>query len=204
MSLPFQKPKNKSRRSREFLTEAEVNKMISVARNIGRHGDRDAAMILIAFRHGLRVSELISLRWQQVDLKSGLLQVHRLKNGLDSVHPLFGPELRALRKVQRQYTDTQYVFLSERKSPMTASTFAKILSRAAKIAKINIPVHPHMLRHSTGYKLANDDNDTRSIQQYLGHRNIRHTTRYTELSPSKFNKFWSDYLAILICIRVFL
>lgn len=192
MSLPFQKPKNKSRRSREFLTEAEVNKMISVARNIGRHGDRDAAMILIAFRHGLRVSELISLRWQQVDLKSGLLQVHRLKNGLDSVHPLFGPELRALRKVQRQYTDTQYVFLSERKSPMTASTFAKILSRAAKIAKINIPVHPHMLRHSTGYKLANDDNDTRSIQQYLGHRNIRHTTRYTELSPSKFNKFWSD------------
>ena len=98
MSLPFQKPKNKSRRSREFLTEAEVNKMISVARNIGRHGDRDAAMILIAFRHGLRVSELISLRWQQVDLKSGLLQVHRLKNGLDSVHPLFGPELRALRK----------------------------------------------------------------------------------------------------------
>ncbi len=192
MSLPFQKPKNKSRRSREFLTEAEVNKMISVARNIGRHGDRDAAMILIAFRHGLRVSELTSLRWQQVDLKSGLLQVHRLKNGLDSVHPLFGPELRALRKVQRQYTDTQYVFLSERKSPMTASTFAKILSRAAKIAKINIPVHPHMLRHSTGYKLANDDNDTRSIQQYLGHRNIRHTTRYTELSPSKFNKFWSD------------
>lgn len=192
MSLPFQKPKNKSRRSREFLTEAEVNKMISVARNIGRHGDRDAAMILIAFRHGLRVSELISLRWQQVDLKVGLLQVHRLKNGLDSVHPLFGPELRALRKVQRQYTDTRYVFLSERKSPMTASTFAKILSRAAKIAKINIPVHPHMLRHSTGYKLANDDNDTRSIQQYLGHRNIRHTTRYTELSPSKFNKFWSD------------
>ena len=192
MSLPFQKPKNKSRRSREFLTEAEVNKMISVARNIGRHGDRDAAMILIAFRHGLRVSELISLRWQQVDLKVGLLQVHRLKNGLDSVHPLFGPELRALRKVQRQYTDTQYVFLSERKSPMTASTFAKILSRAAKIAKINIPVHPHMLRHSTGYKLANDDNDTRSIQQYLGHRNIRHTTRYTELSTSKFNKFWSD------------
>ncbi|MFK7974175.1 MAG: tyrosine-type recombinase/integrase [Rickettsiaceae bacterium] len=192
MSLPFQKPKNKSRRSREYLTEAEVNKIISAARNIGRHGNRDAAMILLAFRHGLRVSELISLRWQQVDLKSGLLQVHRLKNGLDSTHPLFGPELRALRKVQRQYPDTQYVFLSERKSPMTASTFAKLLSRAAEMAEIGILVHPHMLRHSTGYKLANDENDTRSIQQYLGHRNIRHTTRYTELSPSKFNKFWPD------------
>ena len=192
MSLPFQKPKNKSRRSREYLTEAEVNKIITAARNIGRHGNRDAAMILLAFRHGLRVSELISLRWQQVDLKSGLLQVHRLKNGLDSAHPLFGPELRALRKVQRQYPDTQYVFLSERKSPMTASTFAKLLSRAAKMAGVDILVHPHMLRHSTGYKLANDENDTRSIQQYLGHRNIRHTTRYTELSPSKFNKFWTD------------
>jgi integrase len=192
MSLPFQKPKNKSRRSREYLTEAEVNKIISAARNIGRHGNRDAAMILLAFRHGLRVRELISLRWQQVDLKSGLLQVHRLKNGLDSTHPLFGPELRALRKVQRQYPDTQYVFLSERKSPMTASTFAKLLSRAAEMAEVGILVHPHMLRHSTGYKLANDENDTRSIQQYLGHRNIRHTTRYTELSPNKFNKFWPD------------
>jgi len=192
MSLPFQKPKNKSRRSREYLTEAEVNKIITAARNIGRHGNRDAAMILLAFRHGLRVSELISLRWQQVDLKSGLLQVHRLKNGLDSTHPLFGPELRALRKVQRQYPDTQYVFLSERKSPMTASTFAKLLSRAAEMAGVDVLVHPHMLRHSTGYKLANDENDTRSIQQYLGHRNIRHTTRYTELSPNKFNKFWPD------------
>lgn len=192
MSLPFQKPKNKSRRSREYLTEAEINKIITAARNIGRHGNRDAAMILLAFRHGLRVSELISLRWQQVDLKSGLLQVHRLKNGLDSTHPLFGPELRALRKVQRQYPDTQYVFLSERKSPMTASTFAKLLSRAAKMAGVDVLVHPHMLRHSTGYKLANDENDTRSIQQYLGHRNIRHTTRYTELSPNKFNKFWPD------------
>jgi len=184
--------KNKSRRSREYLTEAEINKIITAARNIGRHGNRDAAMILLAFRHGLRVSELISLRWQQVDLKSGLLQVHRLKNGLDSTHPLFGSELRALRKVQRQYPDTQYVFLSERKSPMTASTFAKLLSRAAEMAEVGILVHPHMLRHSTGYKLANDENDTRSIQQYLGHRNIRHTTRYTELSPNKFNKFWPD------------
>lgn len=192
MSLQFQKPTNKSRRSREFLTENEVESIISSARSLGRHGDRDAAMILLAFRHGLRVSELISLRWQQINLKAGLLHVHRLKNGLDSTHPLFGPELRALRKVNRQYPDTDYVFLSERKAPMTPSTFGKILSRAAIAAGIKVAVHPHMLRHSTGYKLANDSQDTRSIQQYLGHRNIRHTTRYTEISPSKFNKFWPD------------
>jgi len=138
------------------------------------------------------VSELVNLRWQQVDLKSGLLQVHRLKNGIDSIHPLFGPELRGLRKIEREYPYTQYVFVSERKSSMTVSTFAKIFARAANRAAINILVHPHMLRHSTGFKLANDSQDTRSGQQYLGHRNIRHTTRYTDISPSKFNKFWPD------------
>ncbi len=148
MSLLFQKPTNKSRRSREYLTENEVDKIMSAAKSMGRHGDRDAAMILLAFRHGLRVSELISLRWQQVDLKSGLLQVHRLKNGLDSTHPLFGPELRALRKIHRQYPDTNYVFLSERKAPMTSSTFSKILSRAALAAGLDIPVHPDLLHES--------------------------------------------------------
>lgn len=188
----LKKPKNKDRRAREYLTPKEVEKIILSARGIGRHGERDSAMILLAYRHGFRVSELIALRWLQVDLQTGLLQVHRLKNGLDSVHPLFGPELRTLRKLQRKYPDTDYVFVSERKAPMTTSTFAKIFSRSAKEAGLDILVHPHMLRHSTGFKLANDNNDTRSIQQYLGHKNIRHTTRYTEILPAKFNKFWSD------------
>jgi type 1 fimbriae regulatory protein FimB/type 1 fimbriae regulatory protein FimE len=134
----------------------------------------------------------VALRWQQVDLKMGLLQVHRRKNGIDSIHPLFGPELRSLKKIQRDYPDTQYVFVSERKSPMIPSTFSKIFSRAGSKADLDMPVHPHMLRHSTGFKLANDSRDTRSIQQYLGHKNIKHTTRYTELSPTKFNNFWPD------------
>jgi site-specific recombinase XerD len=188
----LRKPKNKDRRTREYLNPTEVERVISAARNIGRHGVRDSAMILIAYRHGLRVSELVSLRWQQVNLQSGLLQVNRLKNGLDSVHPLFGSELRALRKVKRAYIDTQYVFVSERKAPMIPSNFAKILSRAGVKAGLDITIHPHMLRHSTGFKLANDSQDTRSIQQYLGHKNIRHTTRYTDVSPAKFNNFWSD------------
>jgi type 1 fimbriae regulatory protein FimB/type 1 fimbriae regulatory protein FimE len=149
-------------------------------------------MIMLAYRHGLRVSELVYLRWQQVNLESGLLQVNRLKNGLDSVHPLFGTEIRALRKLQKDYPDTQYVFVSERKAPMIPSNFAKILSRAGVKAELDMPIHPHMLRHSTGFKLANDSRDTRSIQQYLGHKNIRHTTRYTDISPAKFNNFWPD------------
>ena len=103
-----------------------------------------------------------------------------------------GSELRTLRRLQRDYPDTAYVFVSERKAPLTADTVRKIVGRAGQRAGIEFPVHPHMLRHATGYKLANDGQDTRSIQHYLGHRNIEHTTRYTELRPDRFRAFWSD------------
>jgi site-specific recombinase XerD len=190
--LLLRKPKNKDRRSREYLTSTEVEDTIKAARRLGRHGNRDATMILMAYRHGFRVSELVCLRWQQVNLKAGLLQVSRLKNGIDSIHPLFGPELRGLRKIERDYPDTQYVFVSERKGPMTTSTFTKIFARAANEAGIDIFVHPHMLRHSTGFKLGNDSVDTYTIQQYLGHKNIKHTTKYTDILSAKFNNFWAD------------
>lgn len=189
---PPLKQSNKSRRTREYLTSREIDKIMTAAKRIGRHGHRDATMILLAFRHGLRVSELVSLSWQHIDLDQGLIQVNRLKNGLDSTHPLFGPELRALRKMKRDYPLTKYVFTSERKGPMTVATFRKVLARSGQLAGLEFPIHPHMLRHSTGFKLANDSRDIRSIQQYLGHKNIHHTTRYTDISPEKFNEFWSD------------
>ena len=192
MAKPPKKIANIERREREFLTPLEIEQLIDAAKKKGRHSHRDATMILLAYRHGLRVSELISLRWQQIDLASGLMQVNRRKNGLSCVHPLFGPELRALRKIKRTYPQTDYVFMSERGSPMIASTFRKIVARAGVEAKLDLPIHPHMLRHSTGYKLANDGQDTRTIQQYLGHKNIRHTVRYTELSAEKFTHLWPD------------
>jgi type 1 fimbriae regulatory protein FimE len=179
-------------RSREYLSDREVTAMIAAAAAVGRHGTRDAALILLAYRHGLRVSELVSLRWDQADLRQGLLHVTRLKHGIASVHPLRGPELRTLRRLQRDYPDTAYVFVSERKAPLTADTVRKIVGRAGQRAGIEFSVHPHMLRHATGYKLANDGQDTRSIQHYLGHRNIEYTTRYTELRPDRFRAFWSD------------
>ncbi len=190
--LPPRKPKNKSRRVREYLTPLEIEKVIKGARNVGRHGERDAAMILLTYRHGLRVCETVSLRWEQIDFETGLMQVIRRKRGLDSIHPLFGVELRVLRKLKRGYPETEYIFITERKTPLTTSTFGKIVARAGREAKLEMPIHPHMLRHSTGFKLANEGHDTRSLQQYLGHKNIYHTTRYTEIAPSRFNKFWHD------------
>jgi len=191
MAPPPKQP-NAARRSREHLTAAEIEALIGAARRLGRHGHRDATMILLAYRHGLRVSELVSLRREQVDLQEGLLHVRRRKNGLPSTHPLRGPEIRALRKLLRDYPDTPYVFVSERRSPMTEATFRKLVARAGDAAELGMPIHPHMLRHSTGYKLANDGQDTRAIQLYLGHRNIQHTVLYTQLAADRFNGFWKD------------
>jgi type 1 fimbriae regulatory protein FimE len=190
--LPPRRLSNASRRKREYLTSDEVEKVLQAAGKLGRHGPRDRTLILLAYRHGLRVSELVALRWDQVDLKAGLLHVARLKNGLASTHPIRGPELRALRELRRDYPSSPYLFVSELGGPLTPATVRKLFARAGERAKLPFPIHPHMLRHSTGYKLANDGHDTRAIQQYLGHRNITHTVRYTELSPERFKGFWKD------------
>jgi len=189
--VPVRRP-NAAYRSREYVQEQEVTALVQAAGQVGRHGARDATLILLAYRHGLRVSELVSLRWDQVDLQHGLLHVARRKHGVPSVHPLRGPELRALRRLQRDYPTSAYLFVSARKAPLTTDAVRKIVGRAGRQAGLAFPVHPHMLRHATGYKLANAGQDTRAIQQYLGHRNIQHTTRYTELVPDRFKDFWRD------------
>jgi type 1 fimbriae regulatory protein FimE len=190
--VPPRRIANRERRTREHLTPQEVDKLIKAASRVGRYGHRDATLILIAFRHGLRVSELVALRWDQVDLEQGLLHVSRLKNGVASTHPLRGPELRALRRLRREYGTSPYVFTTERRGAMTDSSVRKIIARAGDEALLGFPVHPHMLRHACGFKLANEGHDTRAIQHYLGHRNIQHTVRYTELSANRFKRFWRD------------
>lgn len=184
-------PYNK-RRQREYLTVKEVGLLMDTARTRGRCGHRDATMVLVAFRHGLRAGELCSLRWDQVDLGRGLLHVRRAKNGTPSVHPMGGAEIRALRRLKREQPESRYVFLTERLAPMTTAGFRKLVARIGKSARFPFPVHPHMLRHACGYKLANDGQDTRAVQHYLGHKNIQHTVRYTELSPERFKSFWED------------
>jgi type 1 fimbriae regulatory protein FimB/type 1 fimbriae regulatory protein FimE len=188
---PPRRIRNADRRSREHLVPAEVEVLIKAAGAVGRHGRRDATLLLIAYRHGLRVSELVALRWDQLDLKQGLIHINRLKNGVPSTHPLRGPELRALRQLKRDYPGP-YVLATERGGPMTPATVRKLVARAGVLAKLPFPVHPHMLRHACGYKLANEGHDTRAVQHYLGHKNIQHTTRYTELAPDRFKNFWRD------------
>ena len=167
--------------------------LIEAAKKRGRrYGLRDATMILVAFRHGLRVSELCALRWDQIDFKTASLHVRRLKNGTASVHLIGGEELRMLRALRREDDASRFVFMTERGAPMTRDGFLKMLTRLGVSAKFPFPVHPHMLRHATGYKLANDGQDTRALQHYLGHKNITHTVRYTELSPERFKNFWED------------
>jgi site-specific recombinase XerD len=170
---------------------AHVNKLIKTASS-NRYGHRDSTMVLITYRHGLRAAELVDLRWSQVDLDNARLRVRRVKNGVPSVHPLKGDELRALRRLNREAENSEYVFTTERRSPFSTKGFASLIERGGKAAGFKFGVHPHMLRHSCGYKLANDGHDTRSLQAYLGHKNIQHTVRYTEMSATRFKDFWRD------------
>jgi integrase len=185
------RPRNADVRSREYLTLDEIQALMKAAGNIGRHQHRDRTLILIMFRHGLRVSEAVDLRWDQVDFKAGSIHINRLKSGKPATHYLEGDELRALRRLRREYAKSPFIFVTERGGPLTRSTVNKLVARAGREAKLEFPVHPHMLRHACGYYLANKGVDTRTIQDYLGHVSITHTVRYTELSPQKFKGLWS-------------
>jgi integrase len=169
---------------RKHLTEKEVEALISAAKG-NRWGARDALMILIAYRHGLRASELCALQWSQVELDKARLHVRRVKGGDPSTHPLGGTELRALRALRREWPHSAHVFVSERGAPMSPAGFRKMLARLG-------PFHPHQLRHACGFKLANDGRDTRSIQHYLGHRSINSTVIYTALDAGRFRGFFED------------
>ena len=189
VSTPRRKP-NAELRSREYLTDAEVARLTEAAKG-NRYGHRDATMIQVAYRNGLRVSELVDLRWDQMDFEGARLHVRRAKRGTPSTHPILGDELRALRRLKReQDPPSPFVFTSERGAPFTTAGFARMLERAGEGASLGFKAHPHMLRHACGYALANKGHDTRALQAYLGHRNIQHTVRYTELSPQRFRDFW--------------
>jgi type 1 fimbriae regulatory protein FimB/type 1 fimbriae regulatory protein FimE len=186
--------KNAELRTREHLSEGEIERLMEAARKNNREGHRDALMILMAYRHGLRASELCDLQWSQVDFNGSVIHIRRVKNGNPATHPLTGKELRPLRRLEREApTKSAFVFVSMRGTPFTVSGFRRMLERAAIDAGLEaLKVHPHMLRHAAGYQLANQGTDTRTIQAYLGHRNIANTVRYTELSAGRFKGLFRD------------
>jgi type 1 fimbriae regulatory protein FimE len=134
----------------------------------------------------------VALRWDDIDFTTGKLHVRRAKGGMASVHPLGAKELRALRRLQRETAQGVHVFVSERLAPLSVAGYQRMVARAGEAAKFGFLVHSHMLRHSCGYKLANDGQDTRAIQHYLGHRSIASTVRYIALAPDRFKGFWKD------------
>lgn len=183
------KPANSARAERrKYLTYDEIQALSTGAKQ-GAFGRRDSTLVLVMYRHGLRCAEAAALRWDQVNFKEGTLYVRRLKGGVDSVHPLAGPEIRALRALQAA---GPYVFVSKRQGPLSPRSIHHIIQLAGQRAGFPWPVHPHQLRHACGYYLANRGHDTRAIQVYLGHSNIRHTSKYTELAHDRFKNFWDD------------
>jgi integrase len=187
-TVPVRRP-NAELRTREYLTPTEIEKLIAVAKR-GRYGQRDATLILVAYRHGLRATEVADLEWSQVEWgRSPALHVRRAKNGKPAVHPIRGDELRMLRELQRN-TEGAFLFQTERGGPFTADAVNRLIKRIGERAGLPFQVHAHMLRHACGYAMANAGHDTRLIQDWLGHRAIQHTARYTELSPVRFKDVW--------------
>jgi type 1 fimbriae regulatory protein FimB/type 1 fimbriae regulatory protein FimE len=180
-------------RVREHLTESEMDKLLLALRR-NRHGQRDWLIGLLIYRHGLRVSEACDLRWDDLDFTKRTIEVRRLKNSHDSRHYLERDELIGLRALQRTYwkqgVKLQYVFVNERGQPFGRMGIARMMERAGEAAKLPFPVHVHMLRHSTGYALANRGMDTRRLQHFLGHASITNTVRYTAMSPEPFRDIW--------------
>jgi type 1 fimbriae regulatory protein FimB len=186
-------PDTADRQAKNFLTAPEMTRLLDAAKQ-GRYGTRDYAMLLLAYKHGLRVSELVGMRLSQVNLDEGRVWVKRLKGSLDTEQPLEGKTLRALRQWLRdregmRWNDLPWLFVSER-GAMSRKAVNYLVAEAGRRADLPLHVHPHMLRHSCGYALANKGRDTRLIQDYLGHKNIQHTVRYTRQAAKRFEGIW--------------
>jgi integrase len=176
-------------RSKDFLTEGEFARLLKAAAG-HRHHLRDAALFRLMFDHGLRVSEAIGLRHGDCDLDAHRLKVNRLKGGLSLTHPMRGETVRALRRYLARRNDASpWLFRSERGGQMTRKAVYDLVKRAGAAARLGA-VHPHTLRHSCGYALAERETDLRLMQDFLGHRNPRHTVHYTRTSPRRFERIW--------------
>jgi integrase len=190
MSFPTElsRQPNLTYRSREYLTPREVQRLLEAAGQRGRHPLRDRTLLLLMFRHGLRVGEACLLKWDAVMLEERCIAITRLKGSNSGVHRLQPDELEALVLLRERYSGSYALFVNERGARLTTGAISKMMKRSGELADLPLPVHPHMLRHSCGYYLAEQGLPTRDIQEYLGHKNIQHTVRYTAANPARFDR----------------
>jgi site-specific recombinase XerD len=191
-SQPTKVEQSKDNRSAAYayLSEAELQTLEAAAKTT-RYGLRDLLAIRMAWRHGLRASELVSLEWTDIDLDAGRVRIRRMKGGVTSTHHLDGDVLRQLRRLGRdQPPGTRFVFLTERGGPWSAPGFSRMVERVGDRALPGRGVHAHMLRHSCGHHLAAKGVDTRRIQDYLGHAAITSTQIYTKLAGVHLRGIW--------------
>jgi len=181
-----------SRKTSDYLLPNEVGRLLHAVSSSGRHGHRNYTLILLCYRHGLRLSELTEFRWRMVDFKHKVLRVNRAKGGINSVHPLSASELAALRKLKTDYSGHSHLFVTDRGEPLSKRTVARIVAQAGRDAGIKIPVSPGMLRLSCGHALASAGHNMVALQHYLGYRNMRHAMRFFELPDKPFKDFWKD------------
>ena len=184
---------DKTMSERKHLVSAEIDRLIAATKG-SRNEARDRCLLLLMFRHGLRVSEACGLKMSQVDIESRVLHVARLKKGLSTTHPLRVDELRAIKAWlgdrKKKAPETDAFFISERRTPLSRKTAWVAIRDYGEKAGLSVAAHPHMLRHACGFALADQGADTRLIQDYLGHRNIQHTVIYTAANPARFEKLW--------------
>lgn len=180
---------NAHEKDKDFLTEGEVGQLLKAAKNT-RYSIRNQLLITMMYKHGLRVSEVINIKLSDLNLNTSRIWIRRLKGGLSVEHPIPGEELRLIRKYLRtKENELPWLFINERNLPLTRQAVNYMISSVSKIAGLN-NLSPHTLRHSCGYYMASNEYHQRIIQDYLGHRDPKHTARYTRIAGKKFEGIW--------------
>ncbi|WP_405246534.1 tyrosine-type recombinase/integrase [Cellulophaga sp. Asnod2-G02] len=181
---------NAHERAKDYLSDAEMKVLLKASKKT-RYPKRNYILLLMIYRHGLRVSEAVNLKLSDVNLKESRVWINRLKNGLSVEHPISGDELRAIKRYLTSRKDNlPWLFVNERGLPLTRQAVNYTISTVGKEAGLQ-NVHPHTLRHSCGFYLANKGYDLRLIQDYLGHRDPKHTAHYTRVVSKRFEKLWA-------------
>jgi type 1 fimbriae regulatory protein FimB/type 1 fimbriae regulatory protein FimE len=178
--------------TRDYLEPREIQRLLTAALAGGRHAHRNFTLILLAYRHGLKVGELTGLRWSKVDFERKLLRFARLRKDVPSTHPLLSDELKALRRLRRDYPAGAWLFVNSRGEQLTERSVNRIITDAGLAARLKFTVSPRTLRRSCGRNLALAGHDLHAVQRFLRLEDLTQIIRYLELPKNPFRDFWAS------------